>query len=205
MAPVILLLCAVVAAAPIEPCLAFSARPAIPPPPSTTTRVPGGRPRLLPTFAAAAASSAASASASTTALSLAAGSSDGPVEISFPTPDDAAAMGVRDWPQMFRSESWTDAVPEGGIASRYVLDGTGRLTVDYYDDFGERKRMNARRVYPGTLVEVDGEATLLWEVDDAREGMVILTPGYEEGGTLLLVGGLLAVFCAGLLVGSGGL
>ena len=64
--------------------------------------------------------------------------------------------------------------------------------------------MGNQRVYPGTLVEVDGEAKLLWEVDDANEGMIVLTPSYEEGGKLLLVGGFLLVFCAGLLVGAGG-
>lgn len=128
-----------------------------------------------------------------------------PVEITFPTPDDAASMGIRDWPQQFHSSTWTDTVSEGSIATRYVLDGKGRLTIDYYDDNGEMQRIKNQRVYPGTLVEVDGEANLLWEVDDEKEGMVILTPGYEEGGKLLLVGGILALFCAGLLVGAGGL
>lgn len=114
-------------------------------------------------------------------------------------------MGIRDWPQQFHSSTWSDTVSEGSIATRYVLDGKGRLTIDYYDDNGEMQRIKNQRVYPGTLVEVDGEANLLWEVDDEKEGMIILTPGYEEGGKLLLVGGILAVFCAGLLIGSGGL
>lgn len=127
------------------------------------------------------------------------------MEITFPTPDAAAAMGVRDWPQQFRASSWTEDVAEGGIATRYVLDGRGRLTVDYYDDDGKSRRVENRRVYPGTLVEVDGEAKLLWEVDDERAGMIVLTPNYEEGGKLLLVGGFLLVFCAGLLLGSGGI
>ena len=67
------------------------------------------------------------------------------------------------------------------------------MTVDYYDDAGELGRVNNRRVYPGTLVEVDGEANLLWEVDDENEGK------------LVVVGGFLLMFCAGLLIGSGGL
>eukprot|EP00584_Thalassiosira_punctigera_P004873 CAMPEP_0172528998 /NCGR_PEP_ID=MMETSP1067-20121228/3189_1 /TAXON_ID=265564 ORGANISM="Thalassiosira punctigera, Strain Tpunct2005C2" /NCGR_SAMPLE_ID=MMETSP1067 /ASSEMBLY_ACC=CAM_ASM_000444 /LENGTH=150 /DNA_ID=CAMNT_0013312983 /DNA_START=130 /DNA_END=582 /DNA_ORIENTATION=+ len=139
-------------------------------------------------------------------MALSAARADGsPVEITFPTPDAAAEMGVRDWPQRFRSETWTDDVPEGGIATRYVLEGRGRLTVDYYDDMGERRRIENQRVYSGTLVEVEGEASLLWEVDDEKEGMIVLTPGYEEGGKLLLVGGFLVVFCAGLLIGSGSL
>jgi hypothetical protein len=89
--------------------------------------------------------------------------------------------------------------------TRYVLDGRGRVTVDYYDEAtGESRRIENRRIYPGTLVEVDGEAKLSWDVDDERTGMIVLTPNYEEGGKLLIVGGFLLVFCAGLLIGSGG-
>jgi len=140
----------------------------------------------------------------TTSL-LFATSTNNPVEITFPTPEEAASMGIRDWPQQFHSKTWSDRVSEGGIATRYVLDGKGRLTIDYYDDNNVMQRIDSQRVYPGTLVEVDGEANLLWEVDDSKEGMIILTPNYEEGGKLLIVGGILAVFCAGLLVGSSGL
>lgn len=144
-------------------------------------------------------------SISKTTSSLSATSTSKPVEITFPTPEEAASMGIRDWPQQFHSKTWSDRVSEGGIATRYVLDGKGRLTIDYYDDNNDKQRINNQRVYPGTLVEVDGEANLLWEVDDSKEGMIILTPSYEEGGKLLIVGGILAVFCAGLLIGSGGL
>ena len=59
-------------------------------------------------------------------------------------------------------------------------------------------------MYPGTLIEVDGEANLTWEVDSKDEGMIVLTPSYEEGGKLLVVGGFLVVFCAGLVIGGGG-
>jgi len=128
-----------------------------------------------------------------------------PVEITFPTPEEAASIGIRDWPQQFHSKTWSDRVSEGDIATRYVLDGKGRLTIDYYDDNNVMQRIDSQRVYPGTLVEVDGEANLLWEVDSDKQGMIILTPNYEEGGKLLIVGGILAVFCAGLLIGSGGL
>ena len=126
------------------------------------------------------------------------------VEITYPTPEEAASMGIRDWPQQFHSTNWSDMIPEGGIATRYVIEGKGRITVDYYeeDDLTYRKRIN-QRVYPGTLVEVDGEANILWEVDDSKEGMIILTPGYEEGGKLLTVGGFLVLLCTGLLFGSG--
>ncbi len=133
------------------------------------------------------------------------GSGDGTVIISFPTPESAIAMGIRDWPQQFKTSSWTEEVGTGMIATRYVLDGRGRITIDYYDDDDVPRRISNRRVYPGTLVEVDGEAKLSWEVDDERTGMIVLTPNYEEGGKLLLVMGFLVVFCAGLLFGSGGI
>ena len=131
-------------------------------------------------------------------------STDNQVEITFPSQDDAVAMGIRDWPQQFHSKSWSESVAEGLLVSRYVLSGKGRITVDYYDDNDDKQRISGRRVYAGTLVEVDGEANIYWEVE-SDDGMIVLTPGYEEGGKLLLVGGVLAVFCAGLIIGSGNL
>eukprot|EP00984_Skeletonema_dohrnii_P005004 scaffold1769_cov132-Skeletonema_dohrnii-CCMP3373.AAC.21 len=127
------------------------------------------------------------------------------VEITFPTPEEAASMGIRDWPQQFHDKSWDESIPEGQIATRYVLSGKGRVTIDYYENenMDVRKRKK-ERVYPGTLIEVDGEANLFWEVDDVREGIIVLTPSYEEGGKLLLVAGALVVFCAGLIAGSSG-
>ena len=130
--------------------------------------------------------------------------SNKPVEITFPTPDDAASMGIRDWPQQYHSKTWSDSVAEGGIATRYILEGTGRVTIDYYDDDDKPQRIKNQRVYPGTLVEVDGEANLTWEVDDKDKGIIVLTPGYEEGGKLLIGGGAFLVFIAGLLIGGGG-
>ena len=78
------------------------------------------------------------------------------------------------------------------------------MTIDYYDDENVNRQRANQRVYPGTLIEVDGEAQLFWEVDDAKEGIIVLTPSYEEGGKLLLVAGAMVVFCAGLIAGSTG-
>jgi hypothetical protein len=128
--------------------------------------------------------------------------SNNPVEITFPTPEEAASMGIREWPQTFHAASWTESVLEGQIATRYVLSGNGRVNIDYYDD-NSRRSQRKETISPGTLVEVDGEATLSWEVD-GNEGMVILTPGFEEQGKLALVLGFFVVFCAWLLAGSGG-
>lgn len=89
---------------------------------------------------------------------------------------------------------------EGQIATRYVLEGNGRLSVNYYDDNG-KEALREDRVYPGTLVEVDGEATLSWVVDGP---MIVLTPGFEQGGTLIAVGGMFVALCIGLFIGYGG-
>jgi len=124
-----------------------------------------------------------------------------PVEITFPTPQAAASLGIRDWPQTFHRTSWVESVSEGQIATRYVLDGNGRITINYFENDG-RESLRKERVYPGTLVEVDGKATLKWEVDG--EGMIVLTPGFEEGGKLAMVGTFFVVLCAALLAGSGG-
>jgi hypothetical protein len=130
------------------------------------------------------------------------------VEISFPTPAMATKLGIRDWPQQFHSSDWTESIIEGGIATRYILDGYGRLSITYYnnnDPGGQTQTMNNVRVYPGTLIEVNGEAILQWTVDDDDAkggGMIVLTPTYEEGGKLAFVGAALMVFCAGLIIGS---
>jgi hypothetical protein len=138
-------------------------------------------------------------------------SSSSLVEISFPTPNAAADMGIRDWPQIYHPSSWTESVTnnEGAKLTRYILDGRGRVTIDYIDNStGQACRIiNKQRVYPGTLVEVTGggEATLIWDVDDYPKGgtgMIVLTPNYEEGSKLILVGGFLLVFCVGLVIGS---
>ena len=73
------------------------------------------------------------------------------------------------------------------------------MNIDYYDD-NSRRSQRRDTISPGTLVEVDGEATLSWEVD-GNEGMIILTPGFEEQGKLALALGFFVVFCAWLLAG----
>mmetsp|Transcript_27072 Transcript_27072/g.42498 ORF Transcript_27072/g.42498 Transcript_27072/m.42498 type:complete len:207 (+) Transcript_27072:31-651(+) len=139
-----------------------------------------------------------------TPLSASSTTNNNVVEITFPTPEEAASMGIRDWPQQFHDSSWSESISEGQIATRYVLSGKGRVTIDYYDNENVNRQRANQRVYPGTLIEVDGEAQLFWEVDDAKEGIIVLTPSYEEGGKLLLVAGAMVVFCAGLIAGSTG-
>ena len=108
------------------------------------------------------------------------------------TPNEAADMGIRDWPQQAKQGQWTESCGEGQTLVRYILDGKG--TVEINDD-------PPKPVAPGTLVEVDGEASLTWS---AATELIVLTPGFEEGGKLIAVAGLLIVVCgAALLLGTG--
>jgi quercetin dioxygenase-like cupin family protein len=75
---------------------------------------------------------------------------------------------------------------------RYVLDGKGTVTIN--DD--QRKNVG-----PGSLLEVSGPASLVWE---ASSEMIVLTPGFEEGGKLIGVALALVVMCGALIAGVGG-
>jgi hypothetical protein len=75
---------------------------------------------------------------------------------------------------------------------RYVLDGKGTVTID--DD-------QQQNVSPGSLVEVSGPAALVWETSSE---MLVLTPGFEEGGKLIAVALVLVVLCGSLIAGVGG-
>jgi len=130
------------------------------------------------------------------------------VDVTTPSSDEAVAMGARDWPQRTRTGTWSESFVTGQRATRYVLEGSGALVATTYDDEGEKEAMvmaegseTRRRVGPGTLVEVTGRADLYWDVD---KEMIVLTPGYEEGGLLLAVGALLVVLCGALIAGAGG-
>lgn len=82
-----------------------------------------------------------------TQISLAATS----VDISQPSPDQAAEMGVRDWPQQLKKGKWSEQVPEGQTKIRYILDGTGSLSVNGGGTIN---------VGPGTLIEISGDASI---------------------------------------------
>jgi hypothetical protein len=55
-------------------------------------------------------------------------------------------------------------------------------------------------VGPGALLEVSGPASLVWE---AKSEMIVLTPGFEEGGKLIGVALALVVMCGALVAGVG--
>jgi len=56
---------------------------------------------------------------------------------------------------------------------RYILQGSGTLDVD-----GGR---SSRKFNTGMLVEAEGPVKLDWNKDEG-ENVIILTPGFEQGG-----------------------
>jgi hypothetical protein len=74
---------------------------------------------------------------------------------------------------------------------RYVLDGKGTVVTD------DGKRMT---VGPGALLEVFGPTSLTWETPNE---MIVLTPGFEEGGKLLGVAAALVILCGAMIAGVG--
>jgi hypothetical protein len=115
------------------------------------------------------------------------------INISTPSPEDAADMGVREWPQQVRNKSWSESVGEDQSVVRYILSGTGSVKI--VDDEGTEQ---TKQVRPGSLVEVAGQADLDWIVN---EDMTVLTPGYEQVG--LLLGVALALIILSLVLGFG--
>jgi hypothetical protein len=83
------------------------------------------------------------------------------------------------------------AVSDGKTLVRYVLDGKGTVTIN--DD-------QKKNVGPGALLEVSGPASLVWE---AKSEMIVLTPGFEEGGKLIGVALALVAMCGALVAGVG--
>lgn len=117
------------------------------------------------------------------------------VSVTSPSPDDAAAMGIREWPQQLKKGSWEEKSNEGQTLVRYVLDGTGVLEIET-DDLPK----TTNKLSSGTLVEVSGESSLSWRADDE---MIILTPGFEEGGKFIGVILVMLLTFGALLAGGG--
>ncbi|CAM9291332.1 unnamed protein product [Heterosigma akashiwo] len=119
----------------------------------------------------------------------------GAVKVSAPTPEEAAKMGAREWPQNIRKGAWSEDVGEGKV--RYVLQGEG--TLDVMESAVQES--SSFQVGPGTLVEVESECTLNWNINDTEE-MVILTPGYEDGKALIGIAALFAIGLGALVASS---
>ena len=119
------------------------------------------------------------------------------ISITSPSPDEAADMGIRDWPQQSKQGSWVDSQDnDDGTLVRYILDGSGSVTIEDADD-GSTK---TAKVSTGTLIEVIGKATIFWE---SPNEMIVLTPGFEEGGKLIGVAIAMLVLFGALLAGVG--
>lgn len=120
-------------------------------------------------------------------------------------------MGVREWPQQVKKGTWTETLSSNdSLLVRYVLEGQGSVDIvvasssgDDTDDDGSATTTTTttttttRAVQPGTLLQVTGPATLQWQATTAD--MIVLTPGYEQGGLLLAVGGGLVALLAGVI------
>lgn len=118
------------------------------------------------------------------------------IQVTTPSPDDAADMGIRDWPQTQRNGAWQEQVTDGQTLVRYVLDGQGKLTIT---DNSSSSSSTTQAVGPGTLIEVTDDATLDWSGD-----LLLLTPGYEQGGLFLGVLATLLVVSVAAVTMAGG-
>jgi hypothetical protein len=118
------------------------------------------------------------------------------ISVTTPSSDAAAERGIREWSQQLKKGSWEETSSEGQTLIRYVLDGNGVLEIDS----AESSRKRTTNLTPGTLVEVSGDASLSWS---AEGEMIILTPGFEEGGKLLGVAAAAIVIFGALLAGVG--
>jgi len=94
-------------------------------------------------------------------------------EFSVPSQERCVELGIRDWPQTTKSgESWSEEVQEGQNLTRYILQGSGTVSVNSVN-----KKFNV-----GVLLEVEGPASLEWKRDASSDSVIILTPGFENGG-----------------------
>ena len=132
------------------------------------------------------------------------------ISITNPSPDDAANMGIRDWPQQVKKGYWEERCTEGEPPLvRYVLDGTGTLDISTSSYDTNNLKKTSQVLSPGTLIEIsnveEGESvTLFWKVDTSEgDDMIILTPGFEQGG--IFVGAIVAMILTfvALIVGAG--
>ena len=119
------------------------------------------------------------------------------IDFQSPSPEEAADMGIRDWPQQFKTENWSEFVAEDATLIRYILSGTGSVEITDEDLAFTR----SKEVGPGSLLQVTGPATLKWTVNDE---LIVLTPGFEQGGLLAGVAAAVIVLFGALIAGTTG-
>lgn len=94
-------------------------------------------------------------------------------KFTMPSQEECVQLGIREWPQQTKSSlSWREEIKQGQTLVRYILQGSG--TVSVVDGNFSRK------FYAGTLLEVEGPETLMWERNEG-EDVIVLTPGFENG------------------------
>ena len=122
-------------------------------------------------------------------------------KFSYPTQDESVELGIREWPQQIKTERiWSEHVKEGKQLVRYILQGSGKVTVlvDRTKEGNDGGLVNEFNT--GVMVEVDGPAELVWiKSDTDDDDIIILTPTYEQSG--LFIGAIagFVVLCGGLI------
>ena len=112
-----------------------------------------------------------------------------------PEPDKAANMGIREWPQQVKTSSYQETIDDGKEVTRYILEGQGSVE---FESEGTKKKTT--KVSPGTLVTATGPALLKWTV---KEELIVLTPGYEQGGLFVGAAAVLVALIAVIALTSG--
>eukprot|EP00537_Pseudo-nitzschia_pungens_P014336 CAMPEP_0172384682 /NCGR_PEP_ID=MMETSP1061-20121228/2419_1 /TAXON_ID=37318 /ORGANISM="Pseudo-nitzschia pungens, Strain cf. pungens" /LENGTH=231 /DNA_ID=CAMNT_0013113395 /DNA_START=65 /DNA_END=760 /DNA_ORIENTATION=+ len=134
--------------------------------------------------------------------------------VSVPSQAECETLGIREWPQQSKTGSWTETVKPGSSLVRYVLEGSGSLAILGGNEATASSSSSSSSfssspiaVSPGTLVEIEADADegsdvrLAWTTSNDAE-MILLTPGFEEGGVFLgVLAGILVLFGA-LLSGA---
>lgn len=111
-----------------------------------------------------------------------------------PSQEKSVELGIREWPQQTKSQStWDEEVKDNETKIRYILQGDGELIIN---------NDKAKKFSSGVLIEVNGPANLNW-VKKSDDDVIILTPGYEQGGQLIGVGVAFIVLCGALIAGVG--
>ena len=120
------------------------------------------------------------------------------ISVSVPSQAKCEELGVREWPQQSKKGIWNEEVAPENSLVRYVLEGSGSLEISQDDATSQ-----VISVTPGTLVEIGaGTPNLQLEWKSEQSEMILLTPGFEEGGVLLgALAGIVVLFGA-LLTGA---
>lgn len=138
---------------------------------------------------------------SSSRLAMGITSSTSRITTSVPSQSQCEALGVREWPQQSKTGIWTETVAPENSLQRYVLEGTGSLAVVADDN-----SVTTIPIKPGTLVEIrvgTPSVTLEWECAPNCPEVILLTPGFEEGGVFLgVIAGIVVLF--GALLSSTG-